>query len=140
MQPKLCLWLCLLVLVGALCAGNPFLAVRERGAAPLATDATAAPRARSVPASRRVLDGAARKALRTSSPGRALPIDAVVPAALAATLPAVIRPCPEPTLAPLVERVELDERGTPVVWVLRDGRRFVRNPRAGAGQPVLVSQ
>jgi hypothetical protein len=154
MQQKLCLWLCVAVLLGALCAGNPFLGGRD-GATPLVTAPARAPARAPLPAAatpvrdalRSSLDGGARKALGTHASAaprggeRAQPVNAVVPVALAASVPAdAAARCPDAALAPLVQSVELDARGEPAVWVLRDGRRLVRNPRNGDGEPLLVTQ
>jgi hypothetical protein len=44
MQQKLCLWMAMVVLFGALCVGNPFLACRD-GTSPVEPTAAAAPSA-----------------------------------------------------------------------------------------------
>jgi hypothetical protein len=142
MQQKLCLWTCVVVLVGALCAGNPFLCGRDTAMAPLSAEpptpaAPAVDAARTRPdagsALRTGTEGTARKAL-----GQARPLDAFVPVSLAANVPADPSACPDPALAPLVESTERAALGE-TVWVLRDGRRLVRNPQRGAGHPLLIA-
>lgn len=44
--------------------------------------------------------------------------------------------CPDADLRPLVARTERHD-GV-LVWVLHDGRRFRRNPKPAAGEPLLV--
>jgi hypothetical protein len=163
MQQKLCLSLVLVVLFGALALGNPFLpcgsATPAAGgttsptAAAAASSPTAPSPAASAPAAATAGAKAAPKAVEARLAGAgesaaSLPIGvpslAVAPrrgsgmVALRAE-PAIDRrvwlTCPDPELANLVIAVELV--GDQTVWELRDGRRLVRNPIAGA-LPLLV--
>lgn len=148
MQQKLCLWLCAAVLLGALGTGNPFLCASPgsatRGEAPEASSPVrprvgveAAPAPGGVVMAletRPANEGlSARKALQQ---GTAAP--AVVPVALRAPVPAEASGllCPDAALRDLVSHTERSAGGA-TIWVLRDGRRFWRNPDA-AGHPVLV--
>ncbi|MFN7590769.1 MAG: hypothetical protein ACK501_09910 [Planctomycetota bacterium] len=179
MQQKLCLWMAMVVLFGALCVGNPFLACRD-GTSPVEPTTAAAPsterldpavakRAPTNPdergndAASRLPEGAV-SALSARSPEVALASnDAVAPKATLASdqnrsrrgpveaaielTPVVPRPtprnaaaedldCPDAELRPLVARTERHD-GV-LVWVLHDGRRFRRNPKPTAGEPLLV--
>jgi hypothetical protein len=165
MQQKLCLWLVLVVLLGALALGNPFLPCGSAtpaadgsssadtssadtssvgsAAAPPARAAANVPPVAPAPAVGEVQLAGALSSRRefgvpafAVAPTRraaavALRADPTVDAASRTSLP----PCPDPELAPLVVAVEELEAGP--VWVLRDGRRFARNPVAGA-LPLLV--
>jgi hypothetical protein len=169
MQQKLCLWLALAVLFGALCLGNPFLS-RSGAAVPLSVPSSAPIAAPAKdPAGERLAASPARIAGGEAAPA-ALALDARVRTALAiggfetpnpveagrAAVPATLasqkgaglgadpaageaRPvaCPDLQLAPLVQRTERSTEGT--VWVLRDGRRFVRNPRGLVPMLVLAT-
>lgn len=160
MQQKLCLWLCPLVLLGALCVGNPFLPSKDApvGASSPGPQSSAAPagvgsKADKVPPGGRDLalqvqgrEGAGTvNALRQPVAAPAFLPVALHAGAVDASNPsrAVPNPaevvCPDALLRPLVVAVERGAAGE-TVWVLGDGRRFVRNPRRGAGQPLLVRQ
>ncbi|MCU0867731.1 MAG: hypothetical protein MUC36_28435 [Planctomycetes bacterium] len=167
MQQKLCLWLVLVVLLGALALGNPFLpcgastpaaegSSSAAGSAPIGAGAAvaipAAPPARAVETAPPVAPAPSFAGAQLAGAGSSrrefgVPALAVAPARRAAVvalraesaidaaaLPS-LPPCPDPELAPLVVAVEELEAGP--VWVLRDGRRFARNPVAGA-LPLLV--
>lgn len=159
MQQKLCLWMAMVVLFGALCVGNPFLACRD-GTSPVEPTTAAAPstdridpavatRAAPQPSER---DGA----VSARAPKATLASDRVTlandlarmqrgPAEAAIEL-ASLTPrqreasaeseCPDADLRPLVARTERHD-GV-LVWVLHDGRRFRRNPKPAAGEPLLV--
>lgn len=148
MQQKLCLWLCVAVLVGALSTGNPFLP-----ATPAATTGVAAPAvalAVDPPAAIEVAPapgpvvlalnarpaGEPRSARKGLLQGTAAP--AVVPAALRAPVAtdASGTLCPDVSLRELVTATDRTADGS-TIWVLRDGRRLVRNPDP-AGRPLLV--
>ncbi len=143
MQQKLFLMLALVVLLGALVEGNPFLPNgRDRapaGLVPLHALAPTVPErlgagspdrleARPLPTAALAVD--------LQHAGRdAQPVSASSRRARAAA--AVATECPDPMLRPLVVAVESNAAGAPI-WVLTDGRRLRRNPLVGAGQPVLV--
>lgn len=149
MQQNLCLWLCVVVLFGALCTGNPFLPSSDAQVGPTlpAGDGAAGDGGSGAPAvvppggrayalevgSSRAAGGAV-KALAGASA-----VPAAMPVALRTSGPAEASShlCPDHELRPLVVATERGTRGE-TVWVLGDGRRFVRNPRPAAGQPVLV--
>lgn len=165
MQQKLCLWLVVAVLFGALAAGNPWLVERASGAdGDEERRGAPAPRADAVRDSDRDADrdsdrvsaladaavtggpatearpaaGAAdrRRAEPAFQPGpRAAP--AVQPVALRAGAPDALLPFPDASRRPLVRALEFDADGGPV-WVMHDGRRYVPNPRAGGGEPAVV--
>jgi len=179
MQQKLCLWMAMVVLFGALCVGNPFLACRD-GTSPVEPTTAVAP-------STERLDPALAKRAPTNPDERANHAAAGLPegavgalsarshevalAANGATPPMVtlasdqsrsrrgpveaaidltsVVPlptqrsaaagdldCPDPELRPLVARTERHD-GV-LVWVLHDGRRFRRNPKPTAGEPLLA--
>lgn len=178
MQQKLCLWMAMVVLFGALCVGNPFLARRD-GTSPVEPTTAAAPSterldpalARRAPtkpderanrAAAGLPEGAvsalSARSSEVASSGVALAPKATlasdqnrsrrgpVEAAIDLT-PVVPRPtprnaaaedldCPDAELRPLVARTERHD-GV-LVWVLHDGRRFRRNPKPNAGEPLLV--
>ena len=184
MQQKLCLWMAMVVLFGALCVGNPFLARRD-GTSPVEPTTAAAPStARRDPAlakraptkqderANRAAAGlpegavsalSARSTEVTSSEVALAANGALAPKATLASdqnrsrrgpveaaidlTPVVPRPtprnaaaedldCPDAELRPLVARTERHD-GV-LVWVLHDGRRFRRNPKPSAGEPLLV--
>lgn len=168
----------MVVLFGALCVGNPFLACRD-GTSPVEPTTAAAPsterldpavakRAPTNPDERatagasRLPDGAV-SALSARSPDVAVDSNAAVapkvmlasdqsrirrgPVEAAIDIPVAPRPmhrnaagedleCPDADLRPLVARTERHD-GV-LVWVLHDGRRFRRNPKPAAGEPLLV--
>lgn len=136
MQQKLCLWLAVAVLFGALLAGNPFLvervALRARPVVP----------ARDVPADvMRRTPGTELRGDARGSGGNGFEATPALAVALSAPAPAdasVAPLCPDLALRPLVVDVVRDANGEPV-WVLRDGSRRMRNPKRGAGQPLLVA-
>lgn len=145
MQQTLCLWLCLLVLFGALCAGNPFLDAKDAAARPALPGGSGdeglvvglAPPGGRVHALQAGAPAEGRGAVRALADAAAAP--AVLPVALHASGPvdASSQSCPDAALRPLVVATERGPRGE-TVWVLGDGRRYVRNHRAGAGQPLLL--
>lgn len=154
----------MVVLFGALCVGNPFLACRD-GTSPVESTTAAAPSTERIdpavekravlvasPSSNEALalDATAAvsahrpKAMLASDPPRSQsPAEAAIERASAATRPtrrsgAAVEEleCPDEELRPLVARTERHD-GV-LVWVLHDGRRFRRNPKLGAGEPRLV--
>lgn len=149
MQQTLCLWLVLLVLSGALCLGNPFLSPADQ-VAPSALPAhsgSAAP-GHGLPVAEPALGGAAVPTAfaleaRPRSTGNhggainALDLNLSAKGIVPASLPALPSEplCPDVALRALVKTVEWCPRGQPI-WVLSDGRRFVRNPRGA--EPLLV--
>lgn len=149
MQQTLCLWLALLVLFGALCLGNPFLSPGDKAApSALPAHAGSATPGGGSPLLGSALGGAAGPtafALEARPRNTGNQTDAIhaldhslagkgiVPASLSA--PPSEPLCPDAALRPLVKSVEWGPHGEPI-WVLIDGRRFVRNPRAA--EPLLV--
>ena len=163
----------MVVLFGALCVGNPFLACRD-GTSPVEPTTAAAPSAerldpavakratttadeRAATAASRLPDGAvsalavrspevavAPKVTLASDQGRIQrgPVEAAIDQARVAPRPthrsaaAEELECPDADLRPLVARTERHD-GV-VVWLLHDGRRFRRNPKPAAGEPLLV--
>lgn len=108
MRAKLCLGLVAALLFGALCIGNPCLPAVREGAG------VAPPPAAPV-----------------------IAVDAV--AGRSAVFVGDHEPwpaCPDAQLAAFVRAVEFV--GDEPVWTLHDGRRVVRNPRAGPGEPLVV--
>lgn len=151
MQSKLCLVLALVVLVGALAVGNPFL---SHGSV-VVSDGLLQP----------FSEGGSGIALgvaegtQSSAPAAALPVsaqrfapDGNVPVGnqqvslrAEAPIPGGVIPagvmtarCPDEHLQELVVRVRHDHAGMPV-WELRDGRFVRANPRHGDGEPLVVS-
>ena len=155
----------MVVLFGALCVGNPFLACRD-GTSPVEPTTAAAPSAERldpavVVAKPRANELAPVSLSANSQPAKPStaktpmvtlasdqlrshrgPAEAAVELA-AGTLQPTRRPgtvedleCPDADLRPLVARTERHD-GV-VVWVLHDGRRFRRNPKPAAGEPLLV--
>lgn len=125
MSRTLWLWFAVALLVGALALGNP-MRPRRGGSGPVVA----------APAAQPVAPPAA-----TSRPA-AGPIDfAPSPAAVSlvrhggAPVEAAFTPCPDPALAPHVVRTAV---GAPhgTVWILGDGRRFVRGA-APTGLPLV---
>ncbi|MCC7066166.1 MAG: hypothetical protein IT456_25450 [Planctomycetes bacterium] len=131
MQSKLCLVLALVVLVGALAFGNPFL---PHGS-PVVADGSLLP-------SPDVEDGT------MLVPGGPDPGAASTPAAvgqlvsLQTEVPTSNEPlvgeCPDDSLRGLVVRLRHDHAGEPI-WELRDGRFVRANPRHGAGEPLVLT-
>lgn len=161
MQQKLCLWMAMVVLFGALCVGNPFLACREgqtvaspTEAVPSAVNHGKANHGKAMPAEREPLAIAVappRVSLASDQPRIARATDAGVElASLSVRSPgALLRSsgpsavgspldleCPDEALRPLVVRTELHDGVA--VWVLVDGRRLRRHPKPAAGEPLLV--
>ncbi len=147
MQQKLCLWLCLAVLLGALCLGNPFLRDASAPApkdasslSPVATPVAAPAGANAVPHASPAggmmvaLDGRAR-ADNGARRGLATPAMAVQPGS---AVDAVSTTCPDAALAELVVATSRTRRGE-IVWHLQDGRRVKRNARSAPGQPLVVA-
>jgi len=156
MQHKLCLWLAVLLLLGALGVGNPFLsgpacagpADAASSSAPL-VEPSAPPRVQPVALSSRSAS-AARDAAMQEPVGRSPRFDPLVeqgragrpfatPAVSLAIDASAKRPapaCPDPELQDLVIRV--DYRFGKPIWVLRDGRQLWRNENVRAGEPLLV--
>lgn len=158
----------MVVLFGALCVGNPFLACRD-GTSPVEPTTAAAPSTERVdpavatrdapPTGERAdagLTEGAVSALSARAPKVSLASDRTtlangpgriqrVPTEAAIEL-ATLTPrhreasaeieCPDADLRPLVARTERHD-GV-LVWVLHDGRRFRRNPKPAAGEPLLV--
>lgn len=110
MQPKLCLCLAGAVVIGALCTGNPFLPDAPRARAGGAPPPTALPAT--------AVDAVRERGAALAADGRPLPA------------------CPDAQLDALVCAVEF--LGDEPVWTLHDGRRIVRNPRPGPGEPLVV--
>jgi hypothetical protein len=108
MRAKLCFGLVAALLFGALCIGNPCLPEAHAGT--------------------------------VGAPPPAVPVIAVdAVAGRSAVLvgdPEPWPPCPDAQLAAFVRAVEF--AGDEPVWVLHDGRRVVRNPRPGPGEPLVV--
>lgn len=139
MQQKLCLWLVVAVLFGALAAGNPWLAdgvadaEQRRGApAPRAGGGRISPALDAGP-----LDAAGTAAWRRAEPAFQPGPPAVQPVALRASAPDALAPFPDASRRPMVRALEFDADGGPV-WVLHDGRRYMPNPRVGDGEPAVV--
>ena len=167
MQQKLCLWLVLVVLFGALCLGNPFLPcgaaapAGSPGASPAAVPAASPTEPSTMqaqtapPAATPAIDvqlAAAGGAASAGARGRELAAESMAAKALA-VVPASARRSPsvalraEPSAEPLLpacpdadladQVIAVEQVGDEPVWVLRDGRRLVRNPIVG-GRPLLV--
>lgn len=161
MQHKLCLWLATLLLLGALCVGNPFLSgpacagpadaassKSERAVEPILSP-IAPPRVQPVALSSRSV-APARDAARqdpAGSPTQSAPFAEqgqtrrpfATPAlarGLDASSKRPVHACPDPELQDLVVRV--DHRGGKPIWVLRDGRQLWRNDDQRPGEPLLV--
>lgn len=142
MQSKLCLALALIVLIGALVGGNPFLTggagvpLRTASSTAVPTDASVSRDSAPI-----VLGGETPRAALVSLRAGSAPLAAKDTRPLdrergeSAGVDGEL--CPDVLLRPLVVRVRHAVDGTPI-WVLRDGREVRRNPRRGPGQPLVV--
>lgn len=137
MQSKLCLVLALVVLVGALAFGNPFLSPGS----PVVADGTLPPSPDVEGGTTLVPDGPDAGAATTAAAvGKTPAVGQLV--SLQTEVPTSNEPlageCPEESLRGLVVRLHHDHAGEPI-WELRDGRFVRANPRHGAGEPLVLT-
>jgi hypothetical protein len=137
MQSKLCLVLALVVLVGALAVGNPFLS----HGSPVMSDGRAEPFSEGGSGIAVGIAGpTGDTAPAASQPAASQPAGSQLVSMHAAAPNLVVEPsvcCPDENLRDLVVRVRHDHAGLPV-WELRDGRFVRENPHHEIGQPLVV--